>query len=160
MLQCVAVCFCVLQCVAVCCSVNTVVIERRVLAVSNFLHINRFRSHCALSRPSADVDHVEVLWRHAAMRWAYRYRCVAVCCSVLQCVAVCCRVLQSVEGCCSVYISMTLIMSRPSGVMQQCAGPICVGVLQCIAVCCSMLQCVAVCCIVLQCVYINDIDHV
>ena len=28
------------------------------------------------------------------------FRCVAVCCSVLQCVAVCCSVLQCVAVCC------------------------------------------------------------
>ena len=45
------------------------------------------------------------------------YRCVAVCCSVLQCVAVCCSVL-------------------------QCVARVAV----CVAVGCSLSQCVAVCC--------------
>jgi len=72
-------------------------------------------------------------------------QCTAVCCSVLQCVVVCCNVLQCV------YINdVTSIMSRSSGVMQQCAGPIDISVLQVVAVCCSELQCV----------YINDVDHV
>jgi len=50
------------------------------------------------------------------------FKCIAVCCSVLQCVAECCSVLQ----CIAVYCS----------------------VLQCVAVSCSELQCVAVRCVV------------
>jgi len=95
------------------------------------------------------------------------WRCVAVCCSVLQCVqcvavccsvfgvlhwvAVCCNVLQWVAVCCSVF-----------GVLQCAVWKITIvevhiSVLQCVAVCCSVccsvlysllqcVRCVAVCC--------------
>jgi len=69
----------------------------------------------------------------------HSYRCVAVCCSVLQGVAVCCSVLQCVAVCCSV-------LQQDSKI----AWYIPTGVLRCVAVCCSVLQCVAVCCSVLR----------
>ena len=71
--------------------------------------------------------------------WRKKYKCVAVCCSVLQCVAVCCSVLQCVAVCCSV--SQCIAVYR--------------FVLHYVAVRCSLLQCVALCCSVLQCVTVR-----
>jgi len=103
------------------------------------------------------------------------YRCVAVCCSVMQCVAVCCSVLQCVfEPISQVAHSIIQVIY-----MLQCVAARCVAMqsvtVHCSpmpssycpqhhtdieinvamfggAVCCSVLQCVAVCCSVLQCV--------
>ena len=89
---------------------------------------------------------------HARSNASALYKCVAVCCSVLQCVAVRCSVLQCVAVCCSVL---------------QCVT-VCCNVLQCVAVCCSasiqlamppprkhnlVLQCVVVCSSALRCEY-------
>jgi len=40
------------------------------------------------------------------------WRCVAVCCSVLQCVAACCSVWQCVAVCCSVLATETKVACR------------------------------------------------
>jgi len=98
----------------------------------------------------------------------HTYRCVEVCCSVLQCVAVCCSVLLCVAVCYSM-LQYVAAISPADGPQRQVSHVLlCCSVLQCVAVCGSMLQqshrqmdlrgkchtyCyVAVCCSVLQCV--------
>jgi len=83
-----------------------------------------------------------------------KWRCVAVCCSVLQSVAVCCSVLQSVVECCSVMQCVAGVAVRPFLYVADFSTQevaVCCSVLQCIAECCSVLQCVAECCSMLQC---------
>ena len=63
-----------------------------------------------------------------------KYRCVAVCCSVLQCVAVCCNVLQL---CCSADADAR---NAKKCVFSNASS----GVLQRVAVRCNVLLCVAV----------------
>jgi len=85
-LQCVAVCRCVLQAVAVWCSA----LQR----VAN-VHMRELQHSDMLCVKSSVLQCVAVC--------CSVFRCVAVCRSVLQCVAVCCSVLQRVAACCSVY---------------------------------------------------------
>jgi len=63
-----------------------------------------------------DIDVLELCKEKSLSRAEAWWRCVAVCCSVLQCVAVCCSVLPCVAVCLSVF--------------------------ECVAVCLSVLQCV------------------
>jgi len=79
----------------------------------------------------------------------FAYKCVAVCCSVLQCAAVRCSVLQFVAVCCSM---LQQVAVRDINPLPYARYDSLTCVLQCVAVCCNVLQCVAVCCSVLQCV--------
>ena len=113
MLQCVAVCCCVLQYVVVSrtCYTLTVLqcVARVVVCCSVLQCVAVFRTSCTL----------------------IMLQCVAECCSVLQYVAVCCSVLHCVAACCSVsYIPHTLRV-------LQC-GAVCCSVLQCVVVCCTV----------------------
>jgi len=128
-LQCVAVCCSVLQCVAVCCTcwyVTRLAYLWRNLRVPWLIHLRatwlRKDGSIVTSRLRLDSHRL--------------FKCVAVCCSVLQCVAACCSVLQCVAVCCNVssQAGYALILIDSS------------SVLQCVAACCSVLQRVAACC--------------
>ena len=128
--------------------------------MSHVTHMNELwhRRECKWNRRQRfALSSARSWWGHHYSNQWQRFRCVAVCCSVLQCAAVCCSVLQCAAVCCSVLQCAAECCSVLQCVVVYCNAVIIrisgndPGVLQCGAVCCSVAQCGAVWCNVLQC---------
>ena len=119
---------------------------------------------CSVLRRVAACCSVHVICTHVILRLLLYitqgcWKCVAVCCSVLQCG----HVLPCVAVCCSVHITCTHMISCVAGccsVWQYIA--VCVDTSCCIYchkylihIICSVLRAVAACCWLLQCVVVS-----
>ena len=120
----------ILQCFrnAVIYDVNGPAITRKPYPNGWFTHRSLEYSRCAYTH---EMSYITVLRQyHHICDGRNMWRCVAVCCSVLQCDVLICmsgRILQCFDN----------IITFVTDVIFD-------GVLQCVAVCCSVLQCVAV----------------
>jgi len=164
---------CVLQCVLQCVSWAQPHASTRHMQLpchTQYLHAHDFASAamhysgllqmcCSVLRRVAACCSVHIICTHVILRLLLYitqscWKCVAVCCSVLQCVAMCCRVLQCVAVC-------TLPARTWFRVLQAVAA--CGSIWQCVLIrdvvftatnisyilsvlCCGLLQRVAGCC--------------
>jgi len=137
-------CCSVVQCAALCCCVLQCTNKALDAYNGNTPRMATQRSAFYLTIIVSQLQHTLLHVRGGCMCCSV-LQCVAVCCSVLQCVAVCCSVLQCVAVCCSVLrvcAYMFVCMRMYTTLLHYIAVRL--------AVCCSVLQCVAVCCSVLR----------